>query len=120
MEEVVVHGAAEIQYPAGDEIPEDEGDGDDDRTHKESGKRQFEQGLADQAAVLADACGRSQIHHAKYCTYDPPNFRTATWSAFNADATTAAIDPIVAAVHARARSRDLAGACGKPVAGTGR
>ncbi|MNN70600.1 hypothetical protein D3C81_1864660 [compost metagenome] len=101
MQEVVVHAFAEVEYPGGDQIPKDDGDGDDYRAHNETGKRQFEQGLADKSAVLANACGRSQIHHAKYCTYDPSNFRTATWPAFDADPSATTIDTIVAVVHAR-------------------
>ncbi|MOA14542.1 hypothetical protein D3C78_1346480 [compost metagenome] len=37
MQEVVVHALAEIQYPRGNQIPKDDGDGDDYRAHNDSG-----------------------------------------------------------------------------------
>lgn len=48
---------AEGQQPGGHEQPDDGGDGDHHDPEYQAGERQFQQGLADQAAVLADAFG---------------------------------------------------------------
>src|SRR3546814_8250737 len=61
---------------------------------QQPGQCQFQQRLADQAAILADAFGRGGIHHAKYCTYDQARVRTSYRSTPDVDPATATIDTI--------------------------